>query len=341
MPKTFGTLFPRICDFQNLLTAFKLASRGKREMSDVLKFGAALEENLFTLQHELLAHTWTPRPFRRFMIREPKAREIAAPAFRDRVVHHALVAVINPLLDGKMISASFACRVGLGTHAAVAKAREYIRECHAKYGEFFILKGDVSRYFYSIDHTTLKGIFRRTIRCKDTLWLMDRIVDNDGSTDVGIPIGALTSQLFANVYLDQMDHYVKEVLKEQYYLRYMDDFVFMHPSKDRLHELKDIAEDYLNTRLKLRLNPKTSIFPQAHGLDFCGYRIWATHTLPRKRNVYRMRRRLRRMAGLYASGKISRETVESVLFSWFGYMQHCDSYQTMSKFLGKFALERG
>jgi retron-type reverse transcriptase len=341
MPRTFGSLFPKICDFQNLLDAFKLASRGKRESFEVLQFGALLEDTLLKLQNELLTHTWKPRPFRHFTIHEPKIREIAAPDFHDRVIHHALVTYIGPLLERKMISTSFACRVGMGTHAAVAKAREYLRECHAKFGNFYILKADISKYFYTIDHEILRSILCRTIRCKDTLWLIDQIINQDGGAGVGIPIGALTSQLFANVYLDQLDHFVKETLKEKYYLRYMDDFVIIHPSKERLHEVKNLAEEYINTHLKLRLNPKTSIYPWRHGLDFCGYRIWPTHTLPRKRNVYRMKRRLHKMARLYTAGAVIWEDIQAVLMSWFGYMEHCDNYNTLKKFLSKFVLKQG
>jgi retron-type reverse transcriptase len=253
------------------------------------------------------------------------------------------VSAIEPLLEKKMISTSFACRKGKGTHAAVNTAREYIRECHAQWGNFYILKCDISKYFPSINHDRLKEIIRRTIRCKDTLWLIDRIIangDEGDETAVGIPIGALTSQLFANIYLDRLDHYVKEELRETYYLRYMDDFVIMSREKSHLNELKATLAEYLSRELALHLNPKTGVFPCSHGLNFCGYRIWSTHMLPRKANVYRMQRRLRRMAKLYANNKISKENVNAVLMSWFGYMRHCDSYRTRLEFLRKFSLFR-
>ncbi|MDR1620831.1 MAG: hypothetical protein LBS00_00485, partial [Synergistaceae bacterium] len=163
-------------------------------MAEVLRFSENLEENLIVLQNELIWRTWTPRPYRRFIVSEPKTREIAAPDYRDRVIHHALVRIIEPLFDRKMIDTSFACRVGKGTHAGVQKASEFIRESRAKFGSFYILKGDVPKYFYSVDHAVLKRIIRRTIRCRPTLWLLDKIIDNGTEGDVGLPIGALTSQ---------------------------------------------------------------------------------------------------------------------------------------------------
>jgi retron-type reverse transcriptase len=341
MPKTFGNLYPQVYDFQNLLKASHMAARGKREMPEALRFEENLEENLIILQNELLWYTWTPRPYRRFIVNEPKRREIAAPDFRDRVIHHALVQIIEPLFDRKMINTSFACRAGMGTHKGILKASQFIKECHAKFGNFYILKGDVSKYFYSVDHSVLKKIIRRTIRCRDTLWLLDRIIGNGTEDEVGLPIGALTSQLFANVYLDQLDHFVKEILREYYYLRYMDDFVVLRPEKTSLRATEERIEEFLNQELRLRLNPKTSIYPWHHGLNFCGYRIWPTHTLPRKANVYRMQRRLRRMSRLCATGRLAIEHVQSVLMSWFGYMRHCNSYRTMSEFLNKFILKQG
>jgi retron-type reverse transcriptase len=343
LPKTYGGLYPAVYGFQTLLSAFRLASKGKRESGEVLNFSRKLEENLIILQNELIWHTWTPGPYRRFVVREPKRREISAPIFRDRVVHHALVSVIEPLFDRKMIPRSFACRKGKGTHAAVEAARSYIRECHAKWGNFYVLKCDISKYFPSIYHERLKEIVHRTVRCKDTLWLIDRVIasgDEGDETAVGVPIGALTSQLFANIYLDTLDHHVKERLREPYYLRYMDDFVFFSRDKAHLQELKEEVTRFLTEELALSLNPKSGIFPWRHGLNFCGYRTWPTHTLPRRANVYRMQRRLRKMTKLQDAGKITKETVTQVLMSWFGYMRHCDSYKTRKEFLKKFYMRR-
>jgi retron-type reverse transcriptase len=315
-----------------------MASRGKHEMSEVLRFAENLEENLIVVQNELIWHMWTPRPYRRFIVNEPKTREIAAPDFRDRVIHHALVQIIEPMLDSKMIDTSYACRSGRGTHGGILKASRFIRECRAKFCNFYILKGDVSKYFHSVDHTVLKRILRRTIRCRDTLWLLDRIIDSGAEGDVGLPIGALTSQLFANIYLDQLDHFVKETLREHYYLRYMDDFVVLCSEKASLRTSRERIEEFLNQELKLRLNPKTDVYPWYHGLNFCGYRIWPTHTLPRKANVLRMQRRLNRMSRLCLAGRLATENVQSVLMSWFGYMKHCNSYRTVREFLKKFVL---
>lgn len=195
MPKTYGDLWTRITDIDNIYHAYLAARDKKREKPEVLAYDSHREENLITAHNELVWHMWKPRPFREFIVYEPKKRLIHAPQFSDRVIHHALVRVIEPLFERKMISNSFACRKGLGTHKAVSTAQKYARAV-SRSGRFWFLKGDIHHYFPSIDHEALKKIIRRTVRDKDTLWLIDTIIDESGFPGVGLPIGTLTSQLF-------------------------------------------------------------------------------------------------------------------------------------------------
>jgi retron-type reverse transcriptase len=211
--------------------------------------------------------------------------------------------------------------------------RKLKRSC----GDFYVLKADISQYFPSINHDILKSIIRRTISCKDTLWLIDTIIDH---AEYGLPIGALTSQLFANVYLNELDHFIKDKLGIKYYLRYMDDFVIMHPDKTFLKELRLQIEQFLLNRLALKLNRKTAIYPYKHGVDFCGYRIWLTHILPRKRNVKRARKRLKKLTKLYNAKIIKLDKFKSSLMSFIGYMKHCNGYKSLAGILKETILSR-
>jgi hypothetical protein len=244
------------------------------------------------------------------------------------VVHHALVQVIEPLFEKKFIHHSYACRVGKGTHAAVLYQQNCLKKANAKWDRAYVLKADISKYFPSINHRVLYKMLQRTIRDKNVLWLCATIIRHGGANGYGIPVGALTSQLFANIYLDKLDHYLKDQLGVEYYVRYMDDWVIIGPNKQYLHRILAKAEFILGERLKLTLNPKTQIFPASHGVDFCGYRIWNTHLLPRKKNIKRTKQRFRKLSNRYSSGLISLKDIRPYVMSFLGYMKRCSGYRT-------------
>jgi retron-type reverse transcriptase len=264
MPKSFSHLWERIIDFENLYHAFREASSGKRYRWESLQFKVNLEENLINLQNELIWNRYKPEPYRQFIIKEPKQRLISAPVFRDRVVHHALCQIIEPVFENKMINETFACRRGKGTHAAMYHAQKCARRAQRKWGGYYVLKCDIKSFFPSVDHDVLRGIIGRYIRDKKTMDLIGVIIrsyESPHQDGKGIPIGALTSQLGANVVLTPFDHWMKEQNKVQFYARYMDDFIILHNNKDYLWELLCEIETYLHDKLKLHLNPKTGIFP--------------------------------------------------------------------------------
>lgn len=339
MPKTYGNLWPHITSWDNLYAAYVEARRGKRTQGPVLQFGSNLEENLFNIQNHLLWRSWRPSPWREFVVKEPKARLIQAPAFQDRVVHHALVRVIGPLFERKFIHDSYACRKGKGTHAAVLRAQSFLRAAKREWGQVYVLKADISKYFPSIGHARLKSLLARTVRDPEALRLCNLIVDS-AEGEFGIPVGALTSQLFANVYMDRFDHLMKDELGVKFYIRYMDDWLVFSSSKEELWRVLNIAENFLLNDLGLRLNPKTAVFPMMRGVDFCGYRIWPTHILPRKRNTVRARRRLRRLADLYARGSVGLEEVGASVMSFLGYMKHCSGHETTKQLLKDLVLTK-
>jgi RNA-directed DNA polymerase len=328
MPKTHGGLWEQVTCWDNLCLAYQQASKRKRYRDAVLLFRSRLEENLFDIQNRLLHGMWRPGKYREFTVYEPKKRLIMAPPFADRVVHHAIVNVVEPLFERKMIDHSYACRVGFGSHRAALQARTYLRAARRKHGNrVHVLKADISKYFPSVHIDALLAMYARTIREKPLLKVLELILVHGSRNGVGIPVGALTSQLSANVDLTPFDHFVKDDLGVKFYVRYVDDWIVVHESKQYLWDCLGKMEDMLD-KLGLRLNRKTGVHPASHGVDFCGYRIWATHIRPRKRNVQRAKRRFRALARKNPIGSINFDAIRPVVASFCGYMKHCHGYTT-------------
>lgn len=342
MPKTARHIWENVLEWENLLRAAKEASRGKRYRGEVMRFNARLEENLLTIRRRLRAGEWRPAPYREFEVFEPKRRLIHAPAFADRVVHHALVQVIGPCFERRFVFQSFACRAGKGTHAASGYLTDMLRQAAAGGGPVYALKADVEKYFYSIDHEILLRVAARTIGDPDVLQVLRVLVTQSGCIkgSRGLPLGALTSQLMANVYLDQLDHYIKDTLGVRFYVRYMDDFILLHRDKAELWRLLAEIRDFLAYELHLSLNRKTRVFPAAQGVDFAGYRHWVDHTLPRRRNVARAKKRFKGLSRLYARGEIELDTVRACMASFTGYMKHCNGWRTCGSALERLVLRR-
>lgn len=306
-----------------------------------MRFSANVEENLVNIQNHLLWRSWRPGAQREFLVKEPKLRLIQAPPFSDRVVHHALVRVVDPLFERKFIADSFACRVGKGTQAAVARAQHFLRVAKRNHGpNCYVLKADISRYFSSIRHHVLLAEVERTVRDPDVMWLWRQIISGYGhESGIGLPVGALTSQLGANIMLNKLDHHAKDQMGLKHYVRYMDDFIVVLPDKATATEVMSELAMEVN-RLCLALNPKTAIHPWQRGLDFCGYRIWPTHVLPRKRNIKRARLSFRKLAGKYRDGLIDQEFIRQRVNSFLAYTKHCNAEKTVAGVLGDLRLRR-
>lgn len=341
MAKTFSNLWPQITAWPTLIDAWASTARGRTRQRDVIRFKADLEPNLIAIQESLLQRAYRTGPYHRFFVYEPKRREISSLPLKDRIVQHALVRVIGPIFEARFIDQSYACRVGKGDHRGADTAQRYIREVLRTNGEAYALKADISKYFPSVCHDPLRRIIRRHIACPDTLWLIDEIIDSAAEPGCllprGIPIGNLVSQLFANIYLNELDRFAKHTLREKRYVRYMDDFVVVHHDKAHLHATRRAIEDFLHAELGLRTNSKTQVFPVRTGgraLDFLGYKIWPTHRALRKDSVHRMKRKMRRMAALYHRGMLTWGDIDPVLMSWIGHARHADTYNLRGKVLG-------
>jgi retron-type reverse transcriptase len=351
--KRANHLFERIADFENLLLASQKAQRGKRFNPAIATFNHYLEAELIQLQDELQTRTYRPGVPRQFAIYDPKPRIITAAVYRDRVVHHAVCNIVEPIYERGFISDSYACRAGKGTHAAVDRLTRAMRR------NAYVLQCDIRKYFPSIDHEILKALLRRKIVCAGALWLLDVIIDSglpQGDTIIyfpgddlfspyarerGLPIGNQTSQFFANVYLDPLDHYMKETLGIRDYLRYCDDFLVLANEKRKLWQLKDAIEAFLASRLRLLLHPTRQwVRPVVAGVDFLGYRIFPTHRRLLRASGYRFQRNLRRMQKAYRCGAISSAILNQRIAAWLGHARHADTYGLRTALLGKVVFRR-
>ncbi|MDD2319175.1 MAG: reverse transcriptase/maturase family protein [Geobacteraceae bacterium] len=343
MAKTYKNIFDRVCNFDALHAAYLRARRGKRQRREVARFEQDLEGNLIQLQNDLIWGSYRTGRYRYFEVTEPKRRLVAALPFRDRVVQHALVAAIEPIWEERFIHDSYACRPNKGSHRGADRAQEFLRSVKRKHGFAYAYKADIAKYFANIDHEILKRLLRKRVACKRTLALLDGIIDSQGVA-CGIPIGNLTSQLFANIYLHELDEFVKYELREPHYLRYMDDFVVLHHDKKHLALIRFEVEVFLDSELRLMTNNKSQIFPVSllcgRPLDFLGYRIWPTHRKLRKNSVNRMRRRLRSMVRQYAAGRLRFDRIRCRIASWLGHAKHADSRSIRENLLANTIFER-
>lgn len=353
--KRLGGIWPEVASFGNLLKAYLKARKGKQSAPSVAEFTLNLEAELLALQRELTNFTYRPGHYRLFTIYERKKRQIAAAPFRDRVVHHAVMNIIEPPIDRRFIFDSYACRQGKGVHAAVNRYQQWSR----KYP--YVLKTDIEQYFPSIDHDILKAKLRRYLKDRYVLALLDRIIDTvpaaTGRKGVcyfpgddlltptehttGLPIGNLTSQFFANLYLDAVDHFIKEQLQVRAYLRYVDDLVILGKDKAQLHEIRErirerLAED------RLRLHPrKAHIYHTARGIDLFGYQVFPHKRKLRNDNGHAFHRRFRQMARRYQDGSLDWEEIHPRVRSWIGHAIHGETEGLRKTLFGSTVFNRG
>lgn len=343
--KTYKSLYPQITDFANLDEAWHKARRGKRTKEAAARFEENAEGEMFRLQRELRDHSYRPGPYRTFIVYDPKQRKISAAPFRDRVVHHALCNVIEPIYERKFIYDSYANRLGKGTHRALDRAQLFARRYR------YVFKADVETFFPAIDHDILKAILWRHIACDDTRRLMGRIIDSGqgiladqyrlrwfpgddllaATRPRGLPIGNQTSQFWANVYLNPFDHFVKRELKCPAYVRYVDDFLLFADDKRTLHAWREGVETYLAT-LRLTIHPdKSVLFPVANGIPFLGFQLFPGYRRLLKGNVRAFLRRFSRQRRDLRRGDLCYEDVKPSLLAWNAHAAHGDTWLLRTK----------
>ena len=347
-------LWDLLISFENLWLAWRKARRGKAHTAAVAEFALNLEQNLLDLQRDLISQRYRPGTYRLFTIYERKPRQIAAAPMRDRVVHHALMNLIEPPLDKRFIYDSYACRAGKGTHRAVDRYQRWAQ----RYA--YVLKLDIQQYFPSIDHLILQRLIRQRVMDHKVLTLIDWIIDGSPEpltpiTNLfpdddlhtlmvrrrGIPIGNLTSQFFANLLLDNFDHWIKESLRVKAYLRYVDDMVLLSDSKQQLADWRECIRTEL-AALRLRLHPnKAHISPTRCGINLLGYHVTPYRRRLANHNGYAFRRRLRRFATLYQQGQIEWESIDASVQSWLGHARHADTLSLREAVLSNTVFVRG
>ncbi len=340
MARTYKNLYPQIASFNNLYEAWHKARRGKRYTPAAVGFEQNLDMELLSLYQELSDKRWQPGGYRSFTVHEPKRRKISAAPFRDRVVHHALINVIEPIYELKFIYDSYANRKGKGTHAALDRCTYFMRRHR------YVLQCDVQQFFPAIDHELLKTTLARTIACPPTLRLCEKIIDSgigvlsedydmrwfpgDDLLAVerprGLPIGNLTSQFWANVYLNELDQYVKHTLRCRGYVRYVDDFLLFAADKATLHAWREQIITFLQgMRLTIHEN-RAQPRPVTQGIPFLGFTVYPDHRRLKRSKGITYRRHLKTLYRQYLAGKITRKEGRASVMAWLGHVQHGDTW---------------
>lgn len=361
-------VYDQIVSDENIHRAYLNARKGKRYRKQVLIFTKNLERNLIEIQEELKNEIVNYPKYREFYIYEPKCRLILSQDFKEVVKQWAFYQVLSPLFAKMYINDSFACIKGKGQIAAVKRLYYWLRLVNAprykavkkgldtsSMNKWYYLKIDFSKYFYRVDHEVMLRVLRNKIKDDRVVqWLETRIkspdmpfglpagmkpedVDiNDRLYDKGMPVGALVSQMLANVYNDQIDQYAKRTLGIHYYIRYQDDIIILSDDKIQIKEWHKKLEQYANEVMKMELNDKTCIRPINQGIEFCGFRLWATHVKIRKSTALKMKRNLKGVMHRYSNGDITLEKANQVVSSYLGLLKHCDSYALRTEIFGDY-----
>lgn len=350
-------MYNTICNFEHLLNSYQMARRDNRYKRQVCQFGLFLEDKLLKLRWDLLTNNYCPYPYTYFVITDPKLRHVAAPNFRDRVLQHALVSIIEPILDKTFIYDSFACRKGKGTHFALKRAKKFLaaaRSVHGSKTPLFVLQCDISKFFSSVSWDVLIDLINKKVADLKIQKLIADIITTHKvfsrqgefielpkevitpSERKGLPIGNLTSQLFANVYLNELDHFVKETIKERWYGRYMDDFFIIHPDNKYLEELREKIRAFLWDNLRLALHPRKSVIQNLkNGLPFVGYLIFYDHVLIRGSTLLRMQRKFKKRQRQTQKDPVSQKLLNLTRNSYQGHLKYADTYNLKSCFFAQ------
>lgn len=332
--KIYRNLFYNMVSMENVLKAWDEFKKEKREKLDVQIFEMRLEDNLFRLHRDLINKRYQHGKYTGFFIRDPKIRLINKTEVRDRIVHHLIFQCLNPIFEPTFIPDSYSCRKEKGTHKAVKKLQIFARKINQTYGRCFVLKCDIKKFFPTIDHQILYDVIARRIKDTNVLWLIKIIIESfssefSGDKELkGAPIGNLTSQLFANIYLNELDQFIKQKLKARHYIRYTDDFVILHQNLDFLLKIKEKIENFLKTKLKLSLHPdKVSIRKYRQGIDFLGYVALPKACVLRPKTKRRIFKKLKQKVQQFKDGETKERTLTQSFNSYLGVLSHAESYK--------------
>ena len=309
-----GRIFKKIISIENLLLAWKEFRRGKGNKKETQEFEFNLEENLSELHIDLTSQTYKPLPYAAFFVFDPKKRHIHKANIRDRVLHQAVFRVLYPIFDKYFIYDSYASRFEKGVHAAVYRLESFLNKVSSNNNfSVFALKCDIRKFFDSIDHKTLLGIIKKRVNDDGAIWLLEKIVKSfEKQSGKGLPLGNVTSQLFGNIYLNELDQLIKRDFKQKYYIRYCDDFVFLSRDRGDLLKLIPAIQSFLIKKLGLQLHErKVEVCKYSRGIDFLGYVLRPYAKSVRVKTKKRLLRKIN----------------QSNLDSYMGILKHCDGHK--------------
>lgn len=333
-------MYTQLCSYDNLFLAYEKARKGKTTKEYVLEFEKNLNENLQQLRLELLFHAYKPRSLKIFILRDPKTRKISKSHFRDRIVHHAIYNVIGPLFENGFIYDSYANRKGKGTLKAIARFDQFKKIVSHNFSrKVYVLKVDIKSYFDTVDSQILLSILQKKIPDQRILWLIKTILSNYKTSvqGKGMPLGNLTSQFFANVYLNELDQFVKHQLRAKFYIRYVDDFVIFHTSREQLEAYKTVIGIFLRKNIALQLHPlKSKIIPLERGTEFLGVKIFPHHLLIKQKNIRKFQRKYAAFCSSFERGELTYDSIYDFLEGWIAYAKHANTYKLRKKILQQF-----
>ena len=331
MPKTLRNKYYENLCFEKLMEANKKSRKGKGLRKEIIKFNLKQEEYIYYLLEVLSNKTYKHGGYQVFYVTEPKLRKIEKSRYIDRAVHRWLVDnFLEPYFVPSFINTSYACIKGRGMHKACLDVQKAMRSCKNKWGTYYILKMDVSKYFENIDKIILISILEKKILDKNVMWLIKEILYSQ-EKEVGLEIRNYTSQLFANIYLNEVDQYVKKELGVKYYFRYMDDSVLMVSSKEEAKYCLEKIKNFLFLKLGLCLNKKTQIFKSKQGINFCGYKINENRLKLRDKGKRKLKKKVKKLKSLIKKGKISSVEAKHFLSGHMGYIKIADTWTLENK----------
>ncbi len=331
MPKTIRNLYFKYLTYDKLLEAHSKSRKGKGYRKEIILFNLKQEEYIMWLLEKLQNKTYKHGGYSTFYVTEPKLRKIEKSKYIDRIVHRWLVDnFLGPAFIPQFISTSYACLKGKGMHKACLDLQKEMKHCQRIWNDYYILKMDIAKYFDNINKTILLKILKRKIKDKDVLWLIKEILYAQ-KREKGLEIGNYTSQMFANIYLNEIDQYIKHILKVKYYFRYMDDSVLFVKTKQEAKEILEKIKTFLKMNLELELNKKTQIFKSKQGVNFCGYKINTYRLKIRDKGKRKLKEKVKQLKKDIKQGKMTSKEAYKYLAGHLGYIKIANTYNLESE----------
>lgn len=300
--------------------------KGKRNRPDVQQFEYNLENNIFKLHHKLKTQTYSHFNYTSFSICDPKSRKIHKARVKDRILHHTIFRIFYPIFDSIFVLDSYSCRIRKGTHKAINRLQKFARKVSKNNTEnCYVLKCDIRKFFGSVNQDILIDLIKKKIKDNNTIWIVEKIIK---SFNKGLPLGNITSQLFANIYLNELDQFIKQKLKIKYYIRYCDDFIILDTNEEYLKKIIYQIDNFLKEKLKLSLHKDKIIIRKYHpGIDFLGYVSFSHHRVLRTKTRRRMFKKINQKIIALEQSKITEESFSQTIQSYFGILKHCNGYK--------------